>query len=172
MESRKFQLDINQIQRFLPHRAPFLLIDRVLEIIPNDQRVGTRVVALKNVTYNEPYMQGHFPGFAIMPGVLLIEAMAQAASMALYPFVADQLDGIANRIRCILVGVENTKFRKPVIPGDTLRIEALVSKCRGKLWFFDIVALVEEKKVAECTLIANLEMDGQSYDSSNIPNRS
>src|SRR5690348_6805267 len=88
-----FSLNINQIQRFLPHRAPFLLVDRILEIHPTGSidepppsaNVGTRVIALKNVCVNEPYFQGHFPGFAIVPGVLLVETMAQAASFSVYP---------------------------------------------------------------------------------------
>ena len=102
MSENKYRLNIDQIQKFLPHRPPFLLIDRVLEIHPtgdvNDMspnnKLGTRVVALKNVSYNESYFQGHFPGFAILPGVLILETMAQAASFSVYPYLAAQAAGV------------------------------------------------------------------------------
>jgi len=159
-----YRLNVNQIQRFLPHRAPFLLIDRILEIHPVgdlDQPppyapVGTKVVALKNVSYNEPYFQGHFPGFAILPGVLIIETMAQAASFSVYPNMVRDIDRLSREFQCILVGVDGARFRKPVMPGDTLRIETEVVKCRGKLWAFQCTALVDGQKVAEAEILANL----------------
>lgn len=159
-----YSLNINQIQKFLPHRSPFLLLDRVLEIHPAgalDQPppyapIGTKVVAIKNVSYNEPYFQGHFPGFAIVPGVLVIESMAQAASFSVYPSMAKDIDRLSKEFQCILVGVDGARFRKPVVPGDTLRIETEVTKCRGKLWVFQCSASVDGQTVAEAEILANL----------------
>ena len=159
-----FQLNIQQVLRFLPHRAPFLLVDRVLEIHPvGDYKkealtaeVGTRVVALKNITYNEPFFQGHFPQYAIVPGVLLVEMMAQTASFSVYPGLMHNLGRISREFQCILVGVDGARFRKPVVPGDTLRIETEVIKCRGKLWCFKCYITVEGEKVAEAEILANL----------------
>ncbi|MFZ9596184.1 MAG: 3-hydroxyacyl-ACP dehydratase FabZ [Bdellovibrionia bacterium] len=159
-----YSLNVNQIQRFLPHRSPFLLLDRVLEIHPVgslDQpppsaSVGTRVVALKAVSMNEPYFQGHFPGFAIVPGVLIIETMAQAASFSLYPSMAQDLDRLAKNFQCILVGVDGARFRKPVVPGDCMRVEAEVIKNRGKIWSFACSVSVDGQKVAEAEILANI----------------
>ncbi len=163
MENR-YHLNVNQIQRFLPHRSPFLLVDRILEIHPVgdlDQAppyapVGTKVVGLKNISYNEPYFQGHFPGFAIVPGVLLIETMAQTASFSVYPNMVRDIERLSREFQCILVGVDGARFRKPVIPGDSLRIETEVTKCRGRLWAFQCVAWVDGQKVAEAEILANL----------------
>ena len=159
-----YHLNINQIQRFLPHRSPFLLVDRVLEIHPEGNidspppsaNIGTRVIALKNVSYNEPYFQGHFPGFAILPGVLIIETMAQAASFSVYPSMLRDIDRLSKDFQCILVGVDGARFRKPVIPGDTMRIETEVTRCRGKIWAFQCVVTVDGQKVAEAEILANL----------------
>ena len=106
-------LDINQIQALLRHRYPFLLIDRVLEL----QRMK-RVVALKNVTINEPFFVGHFPGAPLMPGVLIVECMAQAGAVLLLTEIGDREDKLV-----VFTGIEKAKFRRPVIPGDQLRIE-------------------------------------------------
>jgi 3-hydroxyacyl-[acyl-carrier-protein] dehydratase len=161
----KYTLDINQIQKFLPHRFPFLLVDRILEIHPVGEfdspppsaQVGTKVVGLKNVSINEPHFQGHFPGFPILPGVLMVECMAQTASFSVYPSMISKMDtGIRDHFQCILVGVDNARFRKPVVPGDTLRIETEVTKCRGKLWEFSCQITVGIQKVAEATLMAQL----------------
>jgi 3-hydroxyacyl-[acyl-carrier-protein] dehydratase len=160
-----YQLNINQIQRFLPHRAPFLLVDRILEIHPtgdlNDPdapmaQVGTRVLGIKNVSYNEPYFQGHFPSYAIVPGVLIIETMAQVASFSIYPNLAKDIDRLSKEFQCILVGIDGARFRRPVVPGDTLRIETEVVKCRGKLWAFQCTASVDGQRVAEAEIMANL----------------
>ena len=159
-----YSLNINQIQRFLPHRSPFLLVDRILEIHPKGNPdlpppsagVGTRVVGIKNVSFNEPYFQGHFPGFAIVPGVLIVETMAQVASFSVYPNMAKDIDRLAREFQCILVGVDGARFRKPVVPGDTLRIETEVTKCRGKLWAFQCTVTVNGQCVAEAELLANL----------------
>jgi 3-hydroxyacyl-[acyl-carrier-protein] dehydratase len=106
-------LDINQIQAILPHRYPFLLIDRVLEI-----ERKKKIVAIKNVTINEPFFAGHFPGFPIMPGVLIVEAMAQAGGAMLLTEVEDRNDKLI-----VFTGIEKARFRRPVVPGDQLRIE-------------------------------------------------
>jgi 3-hydroxyacyl-[acyl-carrier-protein] dehydratase len=106
-------LDINQIQAILPHRYPFLLIDRVLEI---ERR--KKIVAIKNVTINEPFFAGHFPNFPIMPGVLIVEAMAQAGGAMLLTEVEDRTDKLI-----VFTGIEKARFRRPVVPGDQLRIE-------------------------------------------------
>ena len=109
-------LDINQIQAILPHRYPFLLIDRVLEL----QRKH-KIVAIKNVTINEPFFAGHFPGYPIMPGVLIVEAMAQAAGALLLTEVEDRKDKLM-----VFTGIEKARFRRPVVPGDQLRIEVVM----------------------------------------------
>src|SRR5215813_9859649 len=105
-------LDINQIQAILPHRYPFLLIDRVTEI------ERKKIVALKNVTINEPFFAGHFPGFPIMPGVLIVEAMAQAGGALLLTEVEDRDEKLI-----VFTGIEKARFRRPVLPGDQLRLE-------------------------------------------------
>ncbi len=165
----RYRLGIDQIRKYLPHRAPFLLIDRVLEIHPsgdlsdrrsNSSKEGTRVVALKNVTYNEPFFMGHFPGFAVMPGVLITEAMAQAAIFSLYPYFESAIEELSRDFKCILLGINDGRFRGPVGPGDTRRGESFVKKCRGKLWVFDVKATVEGKTVAEAELMAHLVYKG------------
>src|SRR5690349_3290237 len=114
-------LDINQIQAILPHRYPFLLIDRVLEI---ERR--KRIVAIKNVTINEPFFAGHFPGYPIMPGVLIVEAMAQAGGAMLLTEVEDRTDKLI-----VFTGIEKARFRRPVVPGDQLRIEVVTLSWRA-----------------------------------------
>ena len=137
--------DIQEIMKLLPHRYPFILIDRVLELTP-----GERIVALKNVTINEPFFQGHFPAFAVMPGVLIIEAMAQAGGV-LY------LDSQPEEKRGTLVyfmGMDKVKFRKPVVPGDQIIFE--VSLLRERLGAIKMAgkAKVDDKVVAEAELMA------------------
>ena len=164
MSEGKYSLSIDQIQKYLPHRPPFLLIDRILEIQPvgdlNDpnpsSKIGTKVVGIKNVSFNEPFFTGHFPGFAIMPGVLLIESMAQTASFSLYPYIEQDASKFNREFQCILVGVEHARFRRQVTPGDTVRIESTVTKCRGRLWAFHTEAFVQGQIVAEADLLANL----------------
>ena len=165
-----YRLTINEIQKFLPHRAPFLLVDRILEIhpagtpdpVPPSAGIGTRVVGIKNVTFNEPHFQGHFPNYSILPGVLVIESMAQVASFSVYPSMKDDRDRLAREFQCILVGVDGARFRKPVVPGDTMRIETVVSKCRGKLWAFQCSVTVDGHKVAEAEILANLVTQSSS----------
>jgi 3-hydroxyacyl-[acyl-carrier-protein] dehydratase len=162
--SSSYGMGIEEVLKFLPHRQPFLLVDRILEIVPSCRvddpnpaaRVGTRVVAVKNVTYNEPYFAGHFPQFAIVPGVLIVETMAQAASFAVFPFLKNGLDHASGNFRCTLVSVDKARFRRPVVPGDAMRIEATVIKCRSRMWVYQCVVTVDGQKVAEAELMANL----------------
>jgi len=137
-------LDVNEIMKLLPHRYPFLLVDRVLEI-----DAGKKIVGLKNVTINEPFFPGHFPGHPVMPGVLIVEAMAQVAAILVYSSSEDNKDKIT-----YFVGIDNTKFRKPVVPGDQLRLELEVIGCRRGIYTFSGKAYVEGKLVTESELRA------------------
>jgi 3-hydroxyacyl-[acyl-carrier-protein] dehydratase len=127
---------------FLPHRYPFLLIDRVLEFEP-----GKRLVAIKNVTMNEPFFQGHFPGYPIMPGVLVVEAMAQAGALIMLAAIEDRKSKLA-----VFTGIEKAKFRRPITPGDQLRIEVEVLAMRSRAGRIAGRALVDGKLACEATL--------------------
>lgn len=160
-----YRLNVDQIQRFLPHRHPFLLVDRILSIEPvgdlgnpsfDSSKVGIKVTGQKAVAFNEPWFQGHFPGFAIMPGVLIVEAMAQVASFSIYPYIKDDISRISRQFEVILAGLDSVRFRKPVVPGDQLRLESEVTRVRGRLWGFSCVASVDGQKVAEAEMLANL----------------
>lgn len=140
-ELPKAPFGIEEILKQLPHRYPMLLIDRVLELEP-----GKRVVAIKNVTHNEPFFQGHFPGFPIMPGVLVVEAIAQAAGIA----VMDDVVAIEKALS-VFAGIEKARFRRPVVPGDQLRIEVDVLRRRPSHVRFAGRALVDGKVAAEAT---------------------
>ena len=168
-KENRYRLGIDEVRRYLPHRAPFLLVDRILEIHPvgdvsnpDEDKVGAKVKALKNVSYNEPWCVGHFPGFSILPGVLIIEAMAQAASFSLYPYYEQDIERLARDFRLILVGVEGVRFRKPVVPGDSLIIDTKVAKQRGKLWVFKAEASVDGQRVAEAEILANLSIKDEA----------
>lgn len=169
-----FVLDQRQIMAFLPHRFPFLLVDRVLSIhAPNSNRaaiesgeyklqLGAKVVALKNVSMNEPHFQGHFPDVPVMPGVLIIETMAQVSSFSLYPYVSEMRKTQPNfRFQTVLIGIDEARFRVPVMPGDCLRVESVVTGCRKTLWTYDCQAFVGDRKVAEAKILANLVTDSQ-----------
>jgi len=138
-------IDILEIMKSLPHRYPFIMIDRILELVP-----GEKVVALKNVTINEPFFQGHFPGNPIMPGVLIIEAMGQAGAV----LAAESMSGEGNGSLIFFMGMDRVKFRKPVIPGDQLVFEMKFLKRRGKVFKMAGIAYVDEKIVAEAQLMA------------------
>lgn len=132
--------DIQDIKRMIPHRYPFLLIDRVREIDLNKSAVG-----IKNVTFNEPHFQGHFPAQPIMPGVTIVEAMAQTAAV----LVVMTLDMVDNDMLVYFLSIDNCKFRRPVTPGDQLELNVRVVRGRGKLWRFRGEGLVDGKVVAE-----------------------
>jgi 3-hydroxyacyl-[acyl-carrier-protein] dehydratase len=137
-------VDINEIQKLIPHRYPFLLVDRVVSVEP-----GKRLIAYKNVSINEPFFQGHFPGLPVMPGVLIIEALAQAAALLAYKSEQTIGDKVA-----LLASLDNVKFRKPVVPGDRLQLEIEVVKKKGPIWKQKCTATVEGQKVAEAEIMA------------------
>jgi 3-hydroxyacyl-[acyl-carrier-protein] dehydratase len=140
-------IEIKEIMTILPHAYPFLLVDRIIEIEP-----GKRIVGIKNVTYNEPFFPGHFPGRPIMPGVLIVEAMAQTSGVLVFNSLPEEE---RNRLVYFL-GMDNVKFRKPVIPGDQLRLESEITKHRQSIWGFKGKALVDGKLVAEAEFMAML----------------
>jgi 3-hydroxyacyl-[acyl-carrier-protein] dehydratase len=142
MTPDKGTLDIGQIMEFLPHRYPFLLIDRVVEF-----ERSKRIVAIKNVTINEPFFQGHFPGYPIMPGVLVVEAMAQAGCILLLNEVADR-----ERKLVLFSGIDGAKFRRPITPGDQLRLEIDVLSFRSRGGRMEGKAYVDGKLACEATL--------------------
>ncbi len=148
-------INIEGILRFLPHRYPFLLVDRVLSMEP-----GKTIAALKNVTYNEHYFQGHFPETRVMPGVLIVEAIAQAGGILVYHSVPSPETKFV-----LLAKIDNMKFRKPVVPGDQLRLEADLVKLKGKFLQLRGRALVEGEIVVEGDLMASVlekgEMNGR-----------
>jgi 3-hydroxyacyl-[acyl-carrier-protein] dehydratase len=139
------KLDIEAIMRQLPHRYPFLLVDRVLELV-----AGKRVVALKNVTFNEPFFPGHFPHRPVMPGVLIIEAMAQAAGILAFKTVKIVPDV---NTRFYFVAIDNARFRKPVEPGDQLILKVALTRSFKGIWKFEGVAEVEGKEVASAEIM-------------------
>lgn len=134
--------DIQDILGFLPHRYPFLLIDRIVEFEPKQ-----RIVAIKNVTINEPFFQGHFPGYPIMPGVLVIEAMAQAGGILIMRETPDRDEKLV-----VFTGIERAKFRRPVTPGDQLRIDIDVLSFRPRAGRIQGRATVDGKLACEATL--------------------
>lgn len=138
-------LNIEEIQKLIPHRYPMLLIDRLEVEIP-----GTKAVGIKNVTMNEWFFQGHFPGKPVMPGVLIVEAMAQAAGSVVMHF----LEGDHKYKIVYFMSIEEARFRKPVVPGDTLRIHVEKQQQRGAVWKFQAIAYVGEHVVSEASFKA------------------
>ena len=136
-------MDIQKIQSLLPHRYPFLLVDRVIDTEP-----GKRLVAIKNVTINEPFFQGHFPNKPVMPGVLLIEAMAQATGL-----LAMESTDVPKEAIYYLVGVDKARFKRPVVPGDQLVFEIEVLKRKREIWVFNAVAKVDDAVVASAEIM-------------------
>ena len=143
-------MDIKEIQKFLPHRYPFLMVDRIVEIEP-----GKKAIGIKNVTINEEFFQGHFPGEPIMPGVLIIEALAQVAGILAFR------SGATVGKSVYFMSIEKAKFRKPVVPGDQLRLEIQILQQRGNVWRFSGHAIVEEKMAAEAEFTAMVP-DGET----------
>lgn len=137
-------LDILQIQNLLPHRYPFLLVDRVIKLV-----AGESITAIKNVTTNEPFFQGHFPGHPIMPGVLIIEAMAQAGGLLYYR----SSEGIEPGQLFYLVAVDEARFRRPVYPGDQLQMDVRVARKRRSMWRFDCSASVDGKQAVSAVIM-------------------
>jgi beta-hydroxyacyl-ACP dehydratase FabZ len=139
-------LDVNEIRQILPHRYPFLLVDRILELEPE------RIVGIKNVTANEPFFPGHFPDFPVMPGVLIVEAMAQTAGVLVLKSIPDRENKLV-----FLVSIDSAKFRKPVVPGDQLRIEMSVIRRKGSVAKMAGRATVNGVLVAEAEVMCKLQ---------------
>ncbi len=142
---KKQEISILEIMDRIPHRYPMLLVDRILEYVPNESAVG-----LKNVTFNEPFFQGHFPGNPVMPGVLIVEAMAQTAGI----LVVHSLGQSGTGKMVYFMTIESAKFRKPVIPGDSMHIHVQCLKSRGNVWKFRGEAKVNGVLCAEATYAA------------------
>jgi 3-hydroxyacyl-[acyl-carrier-protein] dehydratase len=141
--------DIELIQRIIPHRYPFLLVDRVVEIDGT-----TRGVGIKNVTMNEPQFTGHFPGMPVLPGVLQVEAMAQTAAVV----VGVGMDLADKEFGVYFMAIDGVKFRRKVVPGDTLRMAVETLRGGGKVWKFKGVATVEDKVACECEFTAMMDL--------------
>jgi 3-hydroxyacyl-[acyl-carrier-protein] dehydratase len=139
-------MDIREIEEILPHRYPFLYVDRVVEVVP-----GQKLIAYKNVTVNEPFFSGHFPGHPVMPGVLIVEALAQASALLAY-----KSGGSAKGKVIYLMAVDNARFRKPVRPGDRLQLEVEIVKRKGNIWKEKGVATVDGARVAEAEFMATM----------------
>jgi 3-hydroxyacyl-[acyl-carrier-protein] dehydratase len=140
-------INIEEIIKLLPHRYPFILVDRILEVAP-----GESIVGLKNVTINEPFFQGHFPARPIMPGVLILEGMAQAGGLLAY--ITEQ-DTVGKKL-IYFAGMDGVRFRQPVVPGDRIIFKLKLLKRKGKIWKMDGKAFVDDKLVAEAQLMAAL----------------
>jgi beta-hydroxyacyl-ACP dehydratase FabZ len=139
-------LNVIEIMKFLPHRYPFLLLDRIVEY-----EEGKRIVGLKNVTINEPFFQGHFPGVPVMPGVLIIEAMAQAGGVLVFKTLPERDTKLV-----FLMGIEGARFRKPVQPGDQLRLELVVVRVKARVGKLTGKAYVDGTLVAEAEILFSL----------------
>lgn len=138
-------MDIHQILQHLPHRYPFLLVDRVLEIVK-----GEHITALKNVTINEPFFPGHYPHHPVMPGVLVIEALAQSAAILSFQSLGDKPD---SKSVYYFLGIDNARFKRPVVPGDQLILEVAITANRRGIWKFSGTAKVDGKIAAEAQLM-------------------
>jgi 3-hydroxyacyl-[acyl-carrier-protein] dehydratase len=143
LETIKFPMDIEAIQKCIPHRYPFLLIDRVVEAVPHQ-----KIVAYKNISFSDPFLQGHFPGNPVLPGVLVIEAIAQAAG------VLGHISYEEGLTVCYLTEVSSARFRRKIIPGDVLKLDVTVIKRRPPFFWFEAVCSVDGEQAAEVKLSA------------------
>jgi 3-hydroxyacyl-[acyl-carrier-protein] dehydratase len=141
------EIDINGIMRMIPHRYPFLMVDKIVDLVPNESAVGVKCVSVA-----EPHFQGHFPAQPIMPGVLIIEAMAQTSAV----LVAHSLGAEAESTLVYFMSIDSARFRKPVVPGDVLHIHVTKRQSRGAVWKFEGKAMVGEKVVADAVFAAML----------------
>ena len=139
------EIDIQRIMEMIPHRYPFLFIDRVVDVVAGESAVG-----VKNVSINEAYFQGHFPGHPVLPGVLIIEAMAQTAAVLVVHTLGAESEGKL----VYFMSVDSARFRHPVFPGDQLHVRVVRKQNRGNVWKFDGTALVRDKVMAEATFAA------------------
>lgn len=138
-------IDIKRIMQMIPHRYPLLLVDKVVDVVKGESATG-----IKNVTFNEPHFMGHFPQHPVMPGVLIIEAMAQTAAVLVVETVGDSIAGKL----VYFTSIEEAKFRRPVVPGDVLHMKLTVLQNRKNLWKFTALAEVDGAKAAEATISA------------------
>ncbi len=138
-------LDIERVQQLIPHRYPFLMIDRVVDLVPDVSATG-----IKNVTINEPYFQGHFPTRPVMPGVMVIESMAQTAAVLVVSTLGPESEGKL----VYFMSIDSARFRKPVVPGDTVYVHVYKRQQRGNVWKFDGQAKVDGRVVADATFAA------------------
>ncbi|WP_347310109.1 3-hydroxyacyl-ACP dehydratase FabZ [Defluviimonas sp. SAOS-178_SWC] len=143
------EADIHLIQRIIPHRYPFLLIDKVVDIVPDKGCVG-----IKNVTFNEPHFTGHFPAKPIMPGVLVVEAMAQAAAV----LVGISMDVVGRDLLTYFLSIDSCRFRRMVVPGDVLELHMTVKRGGGKIWKFDGRAMVGDQLACEAEIAAMMDL--------------
>jgi 3-hydroxyacyl-[acyl-carrier-protein] dehydratase len=148
--SEGFAMDIRAVLAQLPHRYPFLLVDRVIECVP-----GKRIEAIKNVTVNEPFFPGHFPGRPVMPGVMILEALAQAAGILAFKTAGVVPD---DKSRFYFVGIDNARFRRPVEPGDRLVLKATLERAIRGIWKFETVAEVDGGVAASATMMVAPEV--------------
>ncbi len=148
--SEGFPMDIQAVLAQLPHRYPFLLVDRVIECVP-----GKRIEAIKNVTVNEPFFTGHFPGRPLMPGVIILEALAQAAGILAFKTAGVVPD---DKSRFYFVGIDKARFRRPVEPGDRLVLKATLERAIRGIWKFDTVAEVDGTVAASATMMVAPEV--------------
>ncbi|OYY96009.1 MAG: 3-hydroxyacyl-[acyl-carrier-protein] dehydratase FabZ [Hydrogenophilales bacterium 28-61-23] len=142
-------MDIAEIMKYLPHRYPLLLVDRVLELVVNE-----RIVAIKNITMNEPQFTGHFPNHPVMPGVLMIEALAQTAGLLAFKSVGNE---IGPKSVVYFVGIDGARFKRPVVPGDQLRMEAVLLRYTRGIWKFAVKGTVDGVTACEAELMCTLK---------------
>jgi 3-hydroxyacyl-[acyl-carrier-protein] dehydratase len=148
--SEGFPMDIREVLAQLPHRHPFLLVDRVIECVP-----GKRIEAIKNVTVNEPFFPGHFPGNPVMPGVIILEALAQAAGILAFKTAGVVPD---EKSRFYSVGIDDARIRRPVVPGDRLVLKATLARAIRGIWKFETVAEVEGQVATSATMMVAPEV--------------